>query len=194
MKLLITISLLLILSTIPFGQGRGIELTTDNPATLISTNSAAYTIFGFRLGMSRPEAQRILAQRMSLVGERDEFNSSRIYVYDRGPLGQKGKTVLYLIWEPDGTRLSEITIFNDCAKYLSLNFARLLTPAAISDSSVFKKTFIGNADRADVTLEVKSIDLKNTTYYYDKIGIEVTLVHDAKEEHVVFALVAPKSK
>jgi len=194
MKLLITISLLLILAGVTFGQGHGIELTKDNPATLISTNSAAYTIFGFRLGMSRPEAQRILARQKLLVGERDEFNSSRIYVYDRGPQGNKGKAVLYLIWEPGGIRLSEITIFNDCRKYLTPNFARLLTPEGLSDSSAFKKTFIGNADRSDVTLEVKSIDLKNTTYYYDKIGIEVTLVHDADKEHVVFALVAPKSR
>jgi len=37
---------------------------------------------------------------------------------------------------------------------------------------------------------VKSIDLKNTTYYYDQIGIEVTLVHSGKKENVVFALVA----
>jgi hypothetical protein len=61
-------------------------------------------------------------------------------------------------------------------------------------ASAFRKTFIGNPDRSEITLEVKSIDLKNTTYYYDKIGLEVTLVHDGKKESVVFALVAPKAK
>ena len=194
MKLLITISLLLILSVITFGQGRGIELTKDNPSTLISTNSAGYTIFGFRLGMSRPEVQRVLAQHKMLSGDQDAFNSSRIYVSDRGPRGQKGKEILYLIWEPGKPGLSEITIFTDCARYLTPNFARLLTPEGISDSSAFRKTFIGNPDRSDPTLDVKSIDLKNTTYYYDKIGIEVTLVHSGKKENVVFALVAPKAK
>jgi hypothetical protein len=194
MKLLITISLLLILSVITVGQGRGIELTKDNPSTLISTNSASYTIFGFKLGMSRPEAQKILAQHKTLVGQQDAFNRARIYVSDKGSRGQKGKEILYLIWEPDGTKLSEITIFTDCAKYLTPNFARLLTLEGISDSSAFRKTFIGNFDRSDATLDVKSIDLKNTTYYYDKIGIEVTLVHSGKEENVVFALVARKTK
>jgi len=193
MKLFITISLLLILSVITFGQGRGIELTKDNPSTLISTNSAGYTIFGFRLGMSRPEVQRVLAQHKMLSGDQDAFNSSRIYVSDRGPRGQKGKEILYLIWEPGKPGLSEITIFTDCARYLTPNFARLLTPEGISDSSAFRKTFIGNPDRSDPTLDVKSIDLKNTTYYYDKIGREVTLVHSGKRENVVFALVAPKA-
>ena len=80
MKLLITISSLLILSMITFGQAGGIELTKDNPSTLISTNSAGYTIFGFKLGMSRPEAQKVLAQHKTLVGQQDAFNPSRIYV------------------------------------------------------------------------------------------------------------------
>ena len=194
MKLLITISLLLILAVNTFGQERGIELTGDNPSTLISTNSASYTIFDFKLDMSRPEAQRVLAQHKMLSGQQDAFNPSRIYVSDRGPRGQKGKEILYLIWEPGGTKLSEITIFTDCAKYLTPNFARLLTPEGISDSSAFRKTFIGNPDRSDPTLDVKSIDLKNTTYYYDKIGIEVTLVHSGKIENVVFALVVPKGE
>jgi len=193
MKRLITISLLLILSAITLGQGRGIELTRDNPSTLTSTNSASYTIFGFKLGMSRPEAQKVLATHKMLVGQQDAFNPARIYVSDRGPRGQQGKEILYLIWEPGGTKLSEITIFTDCAKYLTPNFARLLTPEGISDSSAFRKTFIGNPDRSDPTLDVKSIDLKNTTYYYDKIGIEVTLVHSGKTENVVFALVAAKA-
>src|SRR5260370_794603 len=100
MKLLITISLLLILSAITLGQGRGIELTRDNPTTLISTNTAGCTIFGFKLGMSRPEAQRVLATHKMLEGQQDAFNPARIYVSDRGPRGQKGNEILYLIWEP----------------------------------------------------------------------------------------------
>jgi hypothetical protein len=129
-----------------------------------------------------------------LSGQEDAFNPSRIYVSDRGPRGQKGKEILYLISEPGGTKLSEITIFTDCAKYLTPNFARLLTPEGINDSSAFRKTFIGNPDRSNATLDVKSIDLKNTTYFYDRIGIEVTLVHSGKKENVVFALVAPRAK
>jgi hypothetical protein len=169
MKLLITLFWLFILPVMIYEQARTnqtVEFTRDNPSTLISTNSSDYTILGFKLGMSPAEAQRILAQHRMLVGEQDQFNSSRIYVYDRGPGG----------------------------KYLKPNFARLLTPEGISDSSAFKKNFIGNADRSEVTLDVRSIDLKNTTYYYEKIGIEVTLVHDAQKGHVVFALVAKKSK
>jgi hypothetical protein len=197
MKLLITLLVLLMLPVMTYEQAQPnqiIELTRDNPATLISTNSSNYSIFGLKLGMSPAEVQRVLSQHKMLVGARDQFNSSRIYVSDRGPGGRKGKEILYLIWEPGRSQLSEITIFVDCAGYLKPNFARLLTPEGISDSSVFKKTFIGNAERSNVTLDVKSIDLKNITYYYDQIGIEVTLVHSGKEEHVVFALVAKNPK
>ena len=196
MKLLIAIFVLLIVPVTAYGQARtkpAIELTRDSPSTLISTNSSDYTVFGLKLGMSPTQARRVLKQNKRLVGVRDR--ASRIYVYDKGPGGAKGKAVLYLIWEPDGTKLGRITVFNDCAKYLKPNFARLLTFDGLSDSSVFRKAFIGDSNRSDVTLDVPSIDLKNTTYYYDKIGLEVTLVHlHSKEEHVVFALVAKQSK
>src|ERR1700737_5024933 len=76
MKLVATVFLLLILSVVALGQGRGFELTKDNPSTLISTNSASYTVFGFRLGMSQPEAQRVLAQHKMLSGQQDAFNPS----------------------------------------------------------------------------------------------------------------------
>ena len=137
MKLLITVFLLLILSAIALGQGGGIELTKDNPSTLISTNSAGYTIFGFQLGMTRPEVQKVLATHKMLSGRQDSFNPSRIYVSDRGPRGQQGKEIFYLIWEPGAMKLSEITVFTDCARYLTPNFARLLTPEGVSNSSAF---------------------------------------------------------
>jgi hypothetical protein len=196
MKVLVAVFFLLILPVTSYGQARTkqtIELTRDNPSTLISTNSSAYTIFGFRLGMSPTQARKVLRRNKMLVAERDR--ASRIYVYDRAPHGTKGKTILYLIWEPDRKRLEQITIFDDCGKYLKPNFARLLTSEALSDSSLFKQTFIGDADQSAVTLDVPSIGLKNTTYFYETIGIEVTLVHLSKnEEHVVFALVAKPSK
>lgn len=196
MKLLIGIFVLLVLPVTAYDQARtnfAIELTRDSPATLISTNSSNFTVFGLRLGMSQAQARRVLRHNKMLMTLRDR--ASRIYIYDKGLGGMRGKTILYLIWEPDRTKLGRITVFDDCAKYLKPNFARLLTFEGLSDSSVFRKAFIGDPDRSDVTLDVPSIDLKNTTNHYDKIGLEVTLVHlHSKEEHVVFALVAKQSK
>ncbi len=192
MKITIGLFLLFMLPVTAHQQPRkqqSIEFTRDNPSALISTNSSQYAIFGLKLGMSPAQVGSVLSQHKMLVAERDR--SSRIYVYDRGPRGTKGKVILYLIWEPDRAKLGRITVFADCSRYLKSNVARLLTSEALSDSSAFKQTFIGNADRSDITLDIASIDLKNTTYYYDKIGIEVTLVHlSGHEEHVVFALVA----
>lgn len=43
-------------------QPKAIELTKDNPSTLRNTDSKDYSILGLRLGMTRKEAERILAE------------------------------------------------------------------------------------------------------------------------------------
>lgn len=165
-----------------------IELTRDNPTSLIGTNSSTYRIFGFRLGMQRKEAEKMLKGSKQLIGETDDYNPSRIYVYRRNADGSKGESLLYLIWEPNKKRLGQITVFNGCSELLTGNFQRLLTSEAV-DESPFRNQFIGAPVRSKVTLDIPSIELKNTTYFYDAIGLEVTHVHSSDGDNVVFALI-----
>jgi hypothetical protein len=167
-----------------------VELTKDNPSTLIATDSKDYTIYGLRLGLTRQEAEKILAASDVLKGVQDDFNPSRIYVYYRDESKAEKDSVLYLIWKPGQARLSEITVFTGFKDSLTDNFKRLLTSEAADQSSDFVKSFVGLPDRSKVTLDVRSIGLKNTTYYYERLGLEVTNVHDSEGDQVVFALVA----
>jgi hypothetical protein len=172
-------------------QARLIELTSDNPSTLRATNSRDYSILGLRLGMSRDTALKVLSRQPSFIGVQDAGNASRIYVYRKNPDGGRGQSILYLIWEPDERRLSRIVVYNSFAGRLTRNFRRLLTSEALDEKSPFIRAFIGSPDRSGVTLDIPSIDSKNTTYYYERIGLEVTLAHFGHEESVMFAIVEP---
>jgi hypothetical protein len=190
----ITRILFLLIVAIPAysGQAVAIDLGKDNPNTLIGTKSNDYSIYGFQLGLTHEQAWQILAKTTSLVGEKDSYNPSRIYVYIRNADGSKGDCVLYLIWDPGENRMRQITIFQDCHSFLSQNFRRLLTFEAVDNNSEFKKKFIGSANRSKVTLDVPTIDLKHTTYFYDEIGLTVTYKHSSDGDEVVFAIVQPK--
>ena len=195
MKQLIAITCLCFLSVVSSHSGQSasiIELTKDNPKTLISTKSKDYTIHGLRLGITHSQAWEILGKKSSLMGFKDNYNPSRIYVYSRRPDGSKGEGILYLIWEPDEKTMSQITVFQGFRDALSPNFRRLLTFEAVDNQSPFKREFIGYANRSNTTLDVPSIGLKHITYFYDEIGLEVTHKHSSDGDEVVFAIVQPR--
>ncbi len=194
MKKIKTILCLLLLVAVPAfaGQADTIDLGKDNPNTLIHTRSTDYTIQGFQLGLTHDQAWKILENNNLFLGERDGANPSRIYVYSRNDDGSKGKAVLYLIWEPKEREMSSITVYQDCRSFLSQSFRRLLTFEAVDGNSEFKRKFIGYPNRSKITLDVPSIDLKHTTYYYDEIGLEITHKHSSEVEEIVFAVVKPK--
>jgi hypothetical protein len=171
------------------GQAVAVDLGKDNPNTLIGTKSTDYRIYSFRLGLTHDQTWEILRNNNLLLGEIDGANPSRIYVYSRNVDSSKGKAILYLIWEPREKEMSKITVFQDCRSSLSQNFRRLLSFEAVDDNSDFKRNFIGYANRSKITLDVPSIDLKHTTYFYDEIGLEVTHKHSSDGEEVVFAIV-----
>jgi len=165
------------------------EFTKENPKTLIGTNPKEYSIFGIKLGMSHEQTWKIINKNSNiLIGKKDESNPSRIYIYEKKKNGNKGKAILYLIWKPKINKLQTITVFQDCHSYLSKNFRRLLTFEAIDNSSSFKKEFIGYANKSKITLDIPSIDLKHTTYFYDEIGFKITHTHSSDEDEIIFAI------
>jgi len=146
-----------------YSNAFAIEITKDNPKTLINTKGANYTIYGLKLGMTHEQAWDKLKNISFLKGKEDEFNPSRIYVY------KNDKTVLYLIWESSEKTMSSITVFQDFKENLSENFKKLLTLESIDDDSLFKQEFLGYANSSKVTLELKSIgiDYLSTSFFYD---------------------------
>jgi azurin len=157
---------------------------------LAGIKSAAISIYGFHLGMTRPEAESLLEKSSILIPVPDGANPNRIYVYDRRPDGSKGKCVLYFIWNAGSSTMDGITVFPDFRPHLKTDLKRLLSFEAVDDRSDFMKYMFGYPNRSKVTLDVSSIGIKHTTYYYDTLGISVTLRHSNDGDDVVLTLSA----
>ncbi len=147
-----------------------IELTKDDPKTLLSTKSKDYTIHGLCLGITHFQAWEILGKTACLMGLKDDSNPSRIWVYGRDADGsKKGDSILYLIWDPGEETLSRITVFQGFRDSLSPTFRRLLTFEAVDDGSPLKRDLIGYPDRSAITLDLpatrKLTGQKHITYF-----------------------------
>jgi hypothetical protein len=170
-----------------------VDITVAEVPSLIGLKSENLSVFGLHLGMSRPDAERLLRDSGKFMGIQDEYNSTRIHVYEKLPNGAKGKAVLYLIWETNESGLQMITVFQDSRAYLTPSFRRLLTFEAVDNASEFKRRFIGYPHRSKITLDIPTDNIKHTTYFYDEIGLRITHQHHGKDEAVVFTIVKGSS-
>lgn len=168
------------------------ELTQTDITTVATFHSKQVSVFGVSLGMSRAVAEDILRANPLLLIEQDKPNPTRLYVYDRKADGTKNKCVLYYIWEPDNPKLSSITVFPDCNKYLKGKTKMLLTFAVLDNYSDIRSSFLSYPDRSKVTLDIPGI-AKTTSYYYQARGIEISLRTMGQENSIVFALLAEDS-
>jgi hypothetical protein len=184
--------LLLILGPSYAGQRASIDLSRDNPITLIGTKSKDYLILGFRLGLTHEEVWNILDKNNFYLGEKDFANSSKIYVYSRNEDGSKGKSVLYLRWADNEREMNSIVVYEGISESLSQNFRRLFTFEVLDGDSSFKKNFIGREDQSEVTLDIPSINSKMTEYSYDEIGLVIHHSQSSRGEEVFFEIVRPR--
>ena len=169
------------------------EITTTDVPTLIGKKSTQFSVLGFDVTMTRAQAEAKLKASKTLMPFGDAYNAGRIYVYSKKADGTKDKCLLYLIWDGK-VQMKQLTVFEDMIGQLAPNFKRLLTfeKNASKEKADFIMEFIGAPDRKDITLDVASIGLKHTTYFYDEIGFEMTHKVSSTEETSVFALVQPK--
>jgi len=178
-------------------QNQIIEFTQDNPETLIGNTACNYRVSGFKLGITRAQAWDALENHPTLMGFKDDYNPSRIYVYCKNADGTKGEAALYLIWEVGVAKMGRMTVFEGYRPFLSNNMRRLLTFEAVDRSSVFMKQFIGRANRVSETILVASSDYikesKLQSYCYDDIGLEVTHKIGPSIEGVSFAIMKGES-
>ena len=162
-----------------FSQDNIINLERDNPNTLIGSSYLQFRVFGLSVNMTHEQAWERINSDSRIYGEDDRPNPGRIYVYD----ARNRKCILYLIWNQRENRMASMTVFNDCSDFLSSSFKRLLTLEAINGLS----SFLGNSNRSRETLNISSIGVLYTTYYYDDIGIQITHQKDSNGERVVFS-------
>ena len=117
-------------------EKKTIELTTDNPETLIGTTSDRLTIYGLRLGMTQEEAWQVLQNHDSLVAEKDPQNPF-ILVFKKGPGEHTFQNTLFsLNWE-SGPQSPVIALTDHCAELLTPNLQRLFKEADAERPSAF---------------------------------------------------------
>lgn len=171
-----------------------IELTRDNPQTIIYENSQNMSILGFKIGLTRDEAWDVINKNKEISGAFNPFNKSDIYIYKKSDNVDvfKDSAVLYLIWEDNNPGINRIIVYQAFMPELSKNFQKLLTFEALDNSSKFKTSFIGYENRIVIERDSAIIDDKQVDYYYDNIGLKIIHTRSLGTEKVYFALIHSK--
>jgi hypothetical protein len=153
-------------------EKKTIELTIDNPETLIGTTSNDFTLYGLRLGMSQEEAWQVLQTLDGLVAEKDPQHPF-ILVFKKGASERTFITALFsLNWE-SGPRSPVITLTHRCAELLPPNLQRLFKEANSERPSAFVDKFLGPVSSRKTDRKYQK---SGTTIYlasYDAIGLIV---------------------
>lgn len=165
-----------------------VEISSTDVATLVGKRAEDLSVFGFHLGMARPEAEGLLAQSKKFIAvtSDDEYLRDTVYVFARSASGgQTGKTLLSLDWAvwPEGADMPQttpdlkvISIFEDARPLLKPNFRRLLTADATEEKSPFRKRFLGAPSSTKESPAMGTLG-KSTAYFYREIGINVSVDH-----------------
>lgn len=170
-----------------------IELTRDEPATLIGTQVTDYKFYDMKLGLTHREVWAILKENPNVIGVIDGANPSGMYIYKVNTDGSRGNAVMHLAWAPREQGIGTITLLQSGSESVTGNFARLLTSEVLDESSNFRNTFLGKPDRFQVLINVPSRNLQHTAYYYDTIGLKVMHKRSPMGEEIELSLAKPNS-
>ncbi len=169
----------------PVGYSVPIEITEKDISTLKDFNASKATVFGVHLGMEIKDA-RYAVENFSgfpLSFEQDKFNNDRFYIYSNNG---KRKTLAYLLWPDRDSGLKEIILFEDAKEYIP-GGNNLFSKQGLDSNSFLFKTFFGRPAKSLVELNIESIHLKNTRYYFPSHAL--ALVECEKGEEIKYQLV-----
>jgi hypothetical protein len=187
-----TLLIVVLLSTAVSAQVRRTDITKDDIRSLKGVTSRELSVSGFFVGMTFTRAMAMLSRSKTLIGERDFANKKRIYVYERNVRGQKGASLLYLIWDESRT-LKQITIFEFAGSFVGPAFRLIFGQRAVDVNSEAIRNSLGKFDREEVSLDIPSARIKHLTYHYCRAGIQITRKTHKDVESTVFALVLTQS-
>ena len=169
-----------------------IEITASDITVYPKLKSNRISVFDIQIGMSQSEVNKILSENSQFYYFIDNEHTTtdyRIYVYDRNKYNEKRNCILYLIWSDNNIELTKITFFEDFAPYFVGATSKLLTFEGFDFQSKLSQDYLGYPNKTKVTLDVPSIGLKHTTYYYYSKGIEITFKESSDGKTAVFKFV-----
>jgi hypothetical protein len=194
MKKILIFVFTIILSSSLYSQDNSsvIEITTTDITLYPKLKSNKISVYGIHIGMTQSEVNKILSENSKLYYYVDKVHTTtdnRIYVYDRNKDMEKRNCILYLIWTDNSKELSKITFFEDFASYLVGSTSKLLTFEGFDSQSKLSQDYLGYPNKTKITLDIPSIGLKHTTYYYYSKGIEITFKESSDGKTAVFTFI-----
>jgi hypothetical protein len=194
MKKFILFILILSLNNTLYSQNNvtDIEITNTDITLYPELKSNKISVFGIQVGMTQTKVNKILSENSKLyyyVNNGHNTTDYRIYVYDRNKANEKRNCILYLIWTDNNKELTEIVIYGDFAPYLVGSSSRLLTFEGFDFRSKLSQDYLGYPNKTKVTLDIPSIGLKQTTYYYYSKGINIMFTESSDGNTAYFSFV-----
>ncbi|WP_411745173.1 hypothetical protein [Reinekea sp.] len=169
----------------------GFNLASDNPDTLIGSNSKSYVLNGISLDLTLKQVKKLVKKNDSMRLVKDKYNKNLYHIYSDIDEGSKNIAAISLLWENTREEMINISIFPEYKGKLNYNFERSLTLDAVNNRSFITK-FFGNESRREVTLDLPELEMKHTSIYYDDIGVKVVFRQTSKGNSVVLGLYRTK--
>ena len=193
MKFSVAALFLFLLSTATAQQSVSLarmELTIEDPHSLIGIVSSNLSVYGLHIGMRQADAKSILSSDDTLIGEVNSKLPNRIAVHELLENGETGQSLMNLIWVGGDDALDQIVLWNGLVPRVGPTMGRFLSLETFDPNSEFIRDFVGAPHRSEVTFSMPIIKATTTTYSYEAIGVEIAHNVRGEKESVSLSLVA----
>jgi hypothetical protein len=133
------------------------------------------SVFGLKIGLKINEAKEIISafDSFSLRLEQDRYNNFRYYLYEIHGKDSIKVPIGLCKWESASSGLSELILYEEAMDCLAGDIHKLFSAEALDSSADLSRNFLGNPTKVVVDLEIPSLGMKSTRYYYAKRSIIV---------------------
>ena len=168
------------------------EITHSDLTKLNNFNGSTAHVFGLHVGMTINDARYAAAnfEEHPVIFEQDKFNNNRFYLYEPGDR-KKRKTLAYLLWPGRDSGLKEIILFQDAKSYIAGGNTLFSKEVLDSTSNVFN-SFFGKPASSKIELQIESIHMKNTRYFFPNHSIILVECEKGDEKKYQLVLYNPK--
>ena len=142
-----------------------LELTKIDITVNKTFQARQAAVYGITLGITQGQAKAILKRNApNLSLERDPFYPNRYYLNEK--IDTSKITIAYFKWLKYEDVLSEMDLYPSFARYMKGLTCSLLTEACLNPDSEVYKRFLGKPASEVVDLDIPSVGLKVTRYFY----------------------------
>ncbi len=149
------------------------EITKTDITQLSKGKLENISVFNVKLGASLNNVQKTIDAQEGLDLVEDLFTNHRYYLYDKQQNRNQQVPIAYLKWNEKDQNLSEIIIYPGISKYLVGDTKKLVSKKVIDSQSNLPEEFIGEPNKEEVLVDIPSINLQNTAYYFPNKDCQV---------------------